>query len=168
MYGQKEGETSRLRKPFHSHGMMDTNSFERVVMAIEFFDKYLKRSIAKATFVQLVNRLFGTTSDRVPKHEEFFGQPRKVRAPEDVLAEIERKLASIEDVEERRRKAYQHFEDEAKRPLPEVETFPVHFYEEGIRHLQTSLRMRTTIAYQYWLGNTAYSMYDLIQEMIRQ
>ena len=59
-------------------------------------------------------------------------------------------------------------ETQSKQPLPEIERFPVHYYEEGIGTFTTTLTVRQFIAYQHWVGNTSYSMYDVIQEMAKR
>jgi hypothetical protein len=54
-------------------------------------------------------------------------------------------------------------EAHSKQPLPEIERLPVHYYEEGIQGFANALKMRQLVATQHWLGNTAYSMFDVIQ-----
>jgi hypothetical protein len=53
-------------------------------------------------------------------------------------------------------------------PLPLRAKYGIHFSEEGIQSFKTALKMRQIIAYQHWLGNTSYSMHDIIQEMMQR
>ena len=49
---------------------------------------------------------------------------------------------------------------------PEVEKFPVHFYEDGIGSIKAALRMRQVMAFQHWKGNTDYTLFDVIKTTI--
>ena len=71
-------------------------------------------------------------------------------------------------IDEKRIMWLQATEESSKKPLAKVERLSVHFYEEGIKDFETSLRMREMIAIQYWLGNKDYSFYKLMQERIPQ
>ena len=53
-----------------------------------------------------------------------------------------------------------------KEPLTEVESFPIHYYEDGITGLEGCLTMREAIALQHWNGNKNYTFYDLMQQII--
>ena len=145
---------------------LDTTSFVRVLKAIVFFDKHLKRSIAEVTDVEVVNRLFSTGRSGLPKHDDLFGKAGAVSESESPLEEIKQTLLTIDDAEERLSVGLHLLEESAKQPLPEVERMPTHFYEDGIRPFENSLKMRTIIAHQHALGNTEYSMYDLIRETV--
>ena len=61
--------------------------------------------------------------------------------------------------------ALEDMECVAKQPLPEIERFPVHYYEEGIQAFETALQIRQLIALQHWLGNTGYTFFDVFQSM---
>ena len=77
---------------------------------------------------------------------------------------IER-TAHVQDPEEKLRIALEDMESGAKQPLPEIERFPVHYYEDGIQGFETALQMRQIVALQHWLGNTGYTFFDVFQSM---
>ena len=58
-------------------------------------------------------------------------------------------------------------ERRSKQPLPEIERFPVHYYEEGIDGFTAALRLRQIVAMQHWLGNAEYTMLDAIKAQIK-
>ena len=66
-------------------------------------------------------------------------------------------VSSIEDPAEKMKFALSKLEEDAKKPLAEVEKFPVHFYEDGISALEGRLVMRQTIALNHWHGNEDYT-----------
>jgi hypothetical protein len=51
--------------------------------------------------------------------------------------------------------------------LPEIERFPIHFYEDGIDGFAMTLRYRQTVALQHWLGNTEYTLMDAIRASVK-
>src|SRR5712692_7269865 len=51
---------------------LDVRSCERATKAVVFFDRYLKRSIARVTHAAIVNRLFAYTTGGLPELEGFF------------------------------------------------------------------------------------------------
>ena len=67
---------------------------------------------------------------------------------------------------EKLRIALSHSENCAKKTLPDVERFPTHFYEDGITGVEGSLKCRAIIAHRHFIGDTDYSFYDLMQEIV--
>ena len=57
-------------------------------------------------------------------------------------------------------------ERDTDKRAPEVEKFPVHFYEDGIGSLKTTLRIIQIMAFQHWKGNTDYTLLDVIKTTI--
>jgi len=57
-------------------------------------------------------------------------------------------------------------ERDTDKSTPEVEKFPVHFYEDGIGSIEATLRMRQIMAFQHWKGNTNYTLFDVIKTTI--
>ncbi len=78
------------------------------------------------------------------------------------------RVAGVGDPEEKLRIAAESVEAEAKRPLPEVERFPVLYYAEGIASFALALKLRQIVATRHWLGDTAFSLHDLLQEMAKE
>ena len=50
--------------------------------------------------------------------------------------------------------------------VPEVEEFPLHFYEDGITSIEASLRLRQIMAFEHWKGNTDCTLFDVIKKAI--
>ena len=155
-YSKKDDET-----------YLNVNSFDRAKKAVVFFDKYIPRTVAMVTDIEVVNKIFGYSDGNLPKHEDYFDkEPIKIKDTEKTMNELENIASSIENPSERLEIALTHMENSAKEHLPEVERFPIHFYEDGIMGLDGSLKMRETIALQHWSGNKDYTFYDLMQEII--
>jgi len=75
--------------------------------------------------------------------------------PEKAVQELKTGAALLLSVRER-----------ASRRLPDVEKFPVHFYEDGIESFRTTLMIRQMIAMEHWRGNIDYSLYDVLKQAI--
>ena len=54
----------------------------------------------------------------------------------------------------------------SKRPLPELERFPIHYYEDGISGFAAALRMRQLIALQRWMGHRDFTVFDALQVVV--
>jgi hypothetical protein len=146
--------------------VLDLRSFDRAWQAIPFFDRYIPRNVARVTRAEVVNRLFSADEFAVTPDKLFDRPQPPARDPEAVLRTIAEEVRRIGDPGERVQAAAERIEAESKCPSPEIEQFPIHFYEEGIQNFETALKLRQIIAHQHWLGNTSYSMYDIIQEMM--
>jgi len=130
-------------------------------------DKYFPRTVAKLTYITVLNRVFNFFDGNLPKHEDYFDQESIViQEPERMLNEIEDSTSSMKNPMEKLKTALTILENICKQALPEVERFPIHFYEDGISALDGRLVLRETVALQHWKGNKDYSSYDLIQETI--
>ena len=57
-------------------------------------------------------------------------------------------------------------EKDTGRRTPEVEKFPVHFYEDGISSIKLVLRMRQIMACEHWKGNTDCTLSDVIKRAV--
>ena len=56
-------------------------------------------------------------------------------------------------------------ERESHTLLPDIEKFPVHFYEDSITSLETVFKLRQMVALEHWQGNPGYTMSDLIKKI---
>jgi hypothetical protein len=83
-----------------------------------------------------------------------------------VLLQATEPLGAIADVQQRIAMAYDLVAQESHTPLPDVEKFPVHFYEDGILSLETALKLRQIVAFEHWQGNTAYTLGDVMKKII--
>jgi hypothetical protein len=147
--------------------LLDLRSCERATMAILFFDRRIPRKVAKVTECEVINRLF--PADENPKimpHDLFDRQQTTPIDPDAEMQELVDSVAHLDDPQEKLRVALEEMNARSKRPLPEIERFPIHFYEDGIQGFESTLRVRQMVAYQHWLGNSEYSMHDVIQEMV--
>jgi hypothetical protein len=144
---------------------LDVRSWERATKAVVFFDHYLKRSIAQVTHAAIVNRLFPYTTSGLPELEGLFA-PDKITEihPETLIRAVE-SLKTIHDPGQRMDMAFATMEQESKKPLPDVEKFPVHFYDDGIASLENALRLRQIVAFEHWQGNTDYTLGDIIRKV---
>lgn len=144
---------------------LDVRSCERATKAIVFFDRRIQRSAAQVTHAAVVNRLFDATTASLPPLDALFDDEKITeRRPEDILRAAE-PLKAIQDIHQRMEKAFALIEQGSQAPLPEVEKFPVHFYEDGITSLETALKMRQIVAFEHWRGNTDYTLGDVIKKI---
>ena len=144
----------------------DLRSFERATKAVVFFDKHIPRNVASVTDIAVVNACFEVSENPPPDLGQFFGSGKaKRKRPDDLLEEL-RSFKEITDLSERRSQVFSFIEGRARESLPEVERFPVLYYEEGIKTLETSLSMRDRVALEHWKGNKDFSLLDLINKII--
>jgi hypothetical protein len=145
---------------------LDVRSYERATKAIVFFDRRLPRSAAQVTHAAIVNRLFGVTTATLPPLDALFDEAKIIeKNPEDILQAAEQ-FGTIPDVRERIDKVFAFMDQKSREPLPDVEKFPVHFYEDGITSFETALKMRQLLAFEHWQGNTAFTFGDMIKKII--
>jgi len=57
-------------------------------------------------------------------------------------------------------------ENDMDKGVPEVEEFPLHFYEDGITSIKAVLRIRQIMACEHWKGNTGCTLFDVIKRAI--
>ena len=145
---------------------LDVRSCERATKAVVFFDRYLKRSIARVIHAAIVNRLFAYTTGGLPELEGFFAPDTITEINgEAMLLRTAESLQTIPDPGQRMAMAFAMMEQQAQEPLPDVEKFPVHFYEDGITSLENALRLRQIVAFEHWQGHTDYTLGDIIRKV---
>lgn len=153
-----------LRASKEAH--FDVRSFERATKAVVFFDKHIPRNVASVTDIAIVNACFEVSENPPPDLGQFFKSGKaKRKRPDDLLEEL-RSFKEITDLSERRSQVFSFIEGRARESLPEVERFPLLYYEEGIKPLETSLSMRDTVALEHWKGNKDFSLLDLINKIV--
>src|SRR5216684_6427686 len=151
----------------HAEGMtLDVRSCERATQAVVFFDRYLKRSITHVTHAAIVNRLFPYTAGGLPELEGLFA-PEKVTEihAEEMLQRAAASLKTIHDPGQRMDMAFALMERQSNERLPDVEKFPMHYYEDGITSLENALRLRQIVAFEHWQGHTDYTLGDIIRQV---
>ena len=144
---------------------LDLRSFDRATKAVPFFDKHVGPDAARITHAAVVNRLFDA-QERFPSTLDSFFCSGKIteRHPDESIREIRSSIEANRSQGECDLRAV--VEQGARKPLPEIEKFPVHFYEDGIRSLEAVLRIRQLIAFEHWKGNLNYSFYDALKATI--
>ena len=148
--------------------VLDLRSIERATEAILFFDKHLSRSVARVVEAEVVNRLFPIGDAQVTPDSIFDHQASTYIDPEAAVQRTKDLVAGIAEPHERLRLALEDMQSREKEPLPEIERFPIHYYEEGIEGFRNVLRMRQMVALQHFLGNSEYSLYDVLQAMVNR
>lgn len=153
--------------------LMDVRSIERASKLIEFIDKYVPRNIAQITHAAIYNQLITASTGQKDTfdidYDDIFNQKNIfVVDPEKAFRDAEEIAQKYQDKNERLQAIMQKTQDDSKKPLPKVEKFPVHFYEEGIKHFSMSCQMRQAIAIKHYEGNVNYSFYDLTQEFLNK
>jgi hypothetical protein len=149
------------------HLLLDLRSCERAVSALVFFDKHLPRKVARVTEAEVVNKLFSTDNPRLTPGDLFDRQPTPCSDPENEVRRIVEGAAQFPDPQERLRIALEGVQAQARETLPEIERFPVHFYEDGIAGFELFLQLRQIVAAQHWLGNAGYSLFDALQAVMK-
>lgn len=147
---------------FHNRNeiVLDLRSFDRAINAVVFFDKHLGRDIAELTHAAVVNRFFSASEMLDSSLDKFFNSPKMVEIdPEKELAKFESLAKKHKQKERIDWKSM--FKEKAGESLPEIEKFPVYFYEDGIKSFKVTLHMRAIVAFEHWNGNTDYSMADV-------
>ncbi len=145
---------------------LDVRSHERATKAVVFFDRRLPRSAAQVTHAAIVNRLFAVATATLPPLDALFDEAKITeKHPEEILQAAE-PLRAIPDVNERIDQTFALMDQKSREPLPDVEKFPVHFYEDGIKSFETALRLRQIVAFEHWQGNTSFTFGDVIQKII--
>lgn len=147
--------------------LLDLRSCERATAAIVFFDKHLPRTVAKVTDAEVVNKLFAEAGNERLTPDRLFDRQASTNVdPEALVQRMIDLTADVQDPQEKIRIALEESQSRAKQRLPEIERFPLYYYEEGIESFETTLRLRQIVALQHWLGNSSYSMFDAIQSMV--
>lgn len=147
-------------------GVLNLRSFERATEAIVFFDKHVRRSVFQATAVTIVNRLFRVEEViSIPSLDQFFESfDVEEQDPEVFLRTAKGLVSGIDDLKERFELPDKHFDETIQTPMPEMERLPIHYYEDGIGPLTTSLTIRQIIAMEHWKGNTDYTWADYVRD----
>lgn len=151
--------------PTEQHMYLDVNSFDRTMAAIKFFDEYLSREVAFLSHLQVVNKLFEAISGVIPSQDDHLDRlspekPDNKLGVEQITAD--KTLSETEKMD----LVQQRLDENLNKPLPEVESLPIHFYEEGIGGLEGVLRMRHIIAVEHFKGNLDFSFRDIFQKLV--
>ena len=146
--------------------LLDLRSCERALLAIPFFDKYFPRAIVKVTEAEVANKLFSAVESPKLTPDSIFD--RQVSSPavaEGEMQQVAALIAQVPDPLEKLRIAREQMQSKAQLPLPEIERIPINYYEDGITGFTAALTIRKVIAMHHWLGDTKYSLLDVIRSV---
>ncbi len=135
---------------------LETRSIERVVKGMIFFNKHIKKNIAEATDICIINKLF-SVGEVTENHNNLFDNA-EIIDPDKIIEKIEMMVKQGKSIGA-------IMEEQRKGALPIAERFPSHFYEDGIEHLKSSLQSRQHVAMEHWKGNKDYTLGDYINEL---
>jgi hypothetical protein len=150
--------------PTEQHMYLDVNSFDRTVEAIKFFDKHISCKVARLSHVQVVNKLFEAVPGEIPSQNDFFDSDHPEK-PDGKSSLDEIAADSSLSKSEKMVLAQKNMDENLRKPMKEIESIPLHFYEEGIDSFDGALKMRHVIAVEHWSGNPAFSFHDIFQKM---
>jgi hypothetical protein len=153
-----------LYLPTEHHMYLDVNSFDRTVAALKFFDKHIRRDIASLSHVQIVNTFFQAIPGQIPSQTDFFDRDNPEK-PENNSRLDEIADNSTLTRSEKIALAQKEMDETLRNPMKEVESLPIHLYEDGIDAFDAALKMRHLIAGEHWRGNTAFTFLDVFQKM---
>jgi len=155
--------------------LVDVRSIERAGRLIEFINKHIPKNIAEITHAAILNQLITVSNDQAKDdindvdYDEIFNQKNIfVVDPEKPFRDAELLKKQYKNQDERLQAMMNKTREDSKKPLPKVEKFPVHFYEDGIQSFDMTCRMRQFIAMKHYHGEVNYSFYDLTQEFFNK
>ena len=143
--------------------LLDLRSVERAIEAVPFYDRHIPRSVALLTEAEVVNKLFSAEDTSLAPASHFDNTPGQFHNPEDPVKRARRLTAGIKNPLKRRKVVMHDMNMRSKRPLPEIERLPVHYYEDGIHGFVLALKTRQIVAFQHWLGKTDLTLLDAIR-----
>ncbi len=139
--------------------ILDVRSFGRATVAIEFFDKHIKRSDAKVTDIAVVNRFFDAKEGTSSNFDVFFDSKKVFIHNSDEYLKKLNELADSIGLESALTLLDKH-------AFHEIEKLSVYFYDEGITGLNNLLILRQMLANEHWNGNTELTMYDIVKRYV--
>ena len=148
---------------------LDLRSIERLLAAIPFFDRFIPREAAKATYFSLVNRLFHLSENAGFSFDDYFDAKMAFEDPsEKMMHDLEALSERAQDHEEKMKLLDEYMAKRENAPIEDVEHLAVRYYDEGIKPLQLVLVTRQHVALQHWLGNMEYTKADFIHELVHR
>jgi len=138
-------------------------------LAIPFFDTHLPRKLVELEDAEVVNRLFPATKTNLQLSPDAHFDPQIGTGidPEALVQRLAEKTADFRDPSEKIKIVLEDFESRAKKPLQEIERFPVHYAEDGIEGFKLALGLRQLVAMQHRLGNPEYTLGDAIHSVAK-
>ena len=154
--------------------ILEVRSFQRVMVAINFFKTRLNWRIAEPIKLRLVNKLFSCSLEEKPQppnsFSDFFDQDSNnivTHNPEDLAKEIELISSRYTTEVEKNEAITSYMENKSKQPLSEIEEITVNIHDHGLSILEMALKMRQIEAWEHWQGNQHFTQYDLIKKILK-
>src|SRR5215831_286053 len=150
--------------------VLNLRSFARATNALVFFDHHIPRTVAHVTAMTVSNRLLSTAeAASLGSLDQYFDHAEVVvKDPASLLHDVEELVARTPDLQERFALLDQYLTDRAQAPVSALERLPIHYYEDGIRAVETLLGIRQVRAMHHWQGNTSYTYQDMIRDLLHQ
>jgi hypothetical protein len=150
--------------------MIRVLSIERAVFALRFFDKYIGKKYMKVTSVDMYNRILSNSveDEMMIKNSDLLFPAERITIAKvgEILELMEQwKAAGMSQVE-MQRAFMEYTELSHKRPVPEIEHFPIYFYEDGIDAVQFGLKLHQIVAFEHFNGNTSFRMKDAVEKLM--
>lgn len=148
---------------------LELNSFKRVTLAIEFFQKHINRHAAQVTKLRLVNKMSSVPDN--PDGQKIAADLRtlldsdRVYIPnsQQLLEDIEQ--IGDEDQEAKDKVINDYLTKNLQKELPEVEEILLDDNHEDLGFLVLSLALKQKEAFQHWLGDKDYNQLDAMSEL---
>ena len=127
---------------------LDVGSVDRASAAVVFFDKHIRRSVLEVTHCTIYSRILEQGEHPGPNFDSLFGTVNTA----DIDAKLATKVAKMKSL--MKSGLLQSVIQDTSFEL--VESFPVHFYEDGIDLFKTCMTMREIDALKRWKGNKTF------------
>ena len=139
---------------------LDVGSCARASAAVVFFNKHIRRSVLEVTHCAIYCRILEQGEHPGPNFDSLFSTVNTA----DIEAKLATKVAKLMVLMQSGLfpGAIQDTDFEL------VESFPVHFYEDGIDTFKTTLIMRETVALKRWQGDKTFNMGKLIHQIVHK
>lgn len=153
--------------------LLDLRSFERGARMIEFMDKHIDRAIAKITHAATYNRIHRANASTLQtfKHVDYdalFAEKNlHIIDPMASLEKLQQVTAHTHDQDEKLLAFEAYFEQIKSEKIPQVEKFPIHYYEEGISSFEIGSKLRIMLAYEHVTGNTKCTLFQMVEKLVK-
>jgi hypothetical protein len=145
-------------------------STQRAIFALQFFDKHIPSKYLKVENLDAYNRVLTATSEdlEMVKNSDLLFPPERITIAKvgESLDLLDQWKAEGKSQAEMQQLFAVYMEAEYRRDVPEIEHFPIHFYEDGIKSVEMSLGLRQMVAIEHLKGNTNFRIKDAIDRLV--
>ncbi len=139
---------------------LDVGSVDRASAAVVFFDKHIRRSVSEVTHCAIYNRILEQGEHPGPNFDSLFSTVNAA----DIEAKLAIKVANL--MSRMKSGLFPGAIQDTSFEL--VESFPVHFYEDGIDLFKSFMMMHETVALKRWKGDKTFNMGKLIHQIVQR